>query len=93
MRTPKEAFLSSGHSAAFAKLVASESFEVACHYALLQLQNEMPPSTMPMTPTDPYAAIDANSQMFGAKRVLAILQSLSEPVKTTAPVKRDTLHY
>lgn len=89
MRTPKEAFLTSGHSSEFSKLIAHEAFEAACNYALMQLQFEMPPTNLPGVPTDPYIAIDANSQMFGAKRVLAILQSLPEPIKPhTAPKER-----
>jgi hypothetical protein len=93
MRTPKESWLTSGHSSAFAKIVASESFEPACDYALLQLQSEMPPTTVPGTPSDPYIALDANSQMFGAKRVMAILQSLSEPIKPPTKTKEPTIYH
>lgn len=93
MRTPKEAFLTSGHSSEFSRLVASEAFEPACQYALLQLQTEMPPTTVPGIASDPYIALDANSQMFGARRVLEILMSLSEPTKEKLPKKKDTLHY
>lgn len=93
IRTPKESFLTSGHSSAFSKLVASEAFEPACQYALLQLQYEMPPTAVPGMPTDPYHGIDANSQMYGARRVLTILASLSEPIKPPIQPKRESLHY
>lgn len=93
MRSPKEAFLTSGHAATFQKIVGSEAFEPACQYALLQLQYEMPPTTVPGTPTDVYYAIDANSQMFGARRVLAILASLPEPIKPPIQPKRESLNY
>lgn len=93
MRSPKESFLTSGHSGEFRGLVASEAFEPACQYALLQLQYEMPPTTVPGIPTDPYHAIDANSQMFGARRVLAILANLSEPIKPPTTVKKESLNY
>ena len=93
MRPPKDCFLTSGHSVAFSKLVASESFEPACNYALLQLQSEMAPTTMPGTPTDPYIAMDANSQMFGAKRVLAILSTIAEPIKQPTAPKQHKLTY
>lgn len=83
----------SGHAAAFSKLVASEAFEPACDYALLQLQSEMPATTIPGITADPITAIDANSQMQGARRVLAILQSLSEPIKPPTQPKRDKLNY
>lgn len=93
MRPPKESWLTSGHSASFAKLVASESFEPACQHALMQLQSELPPTAVPGVPTDPYIGLDANSQMFGARRVLAILSSLSEPAKPSTTPKSQTLHY
>lgn len=93
MRTPKESFLLSGKADEFKKILATESFEVACDYALLQLVSDLPPNTTPSLPTDPYIGIDANAQLFGAKRVLAILQSLAEPVPTKKTDKRDTLNY
>lgn len=93
MRTPKESWLTSGHSSAFSKVVSTECFEPACQYALLQLQYEMAPTVVPGNPSDPYIAIDANSQMFGAKRVLAILNSLSEPIKTPTAPKERRLSY
>ncbi len=93
MRTPKELFLVSGYSEAFKKIIGNEAFEPACHYALMQLQSEMPPTTLPGTPSDPYISMDANSQMFGARRLLAILHSLSDPVKPPTPPKRESLNY
>lgn len=93
MRTPKESWLTSGHSAAFGKLVSQECFEPACQSALLQLQSEMPPTTVPGIPSDPHIALDANSQMFGARRVLEILSHLSEPLKEPKPSKERRLSY
>lgn len=69
------------------------AFDHACQYALMQLQHEMPPTTVPGHPCDPYLAIDANSQMFGARRVLEILATLSDPIKTPAPLKTEQLKY
>lgn len=74
-------------------MLASEAFEPACSYALLELQSEMAPTAVPGQPTDPYAAIDANSQMQGARRVLTILQTLTEPIKPQQTTKRDKLNY
>jgi hypothetical protein len=92
-RTPRESFLISGKAAAFKKLTADDSFEVACDYALLQLQTEMLPNRLPGIPIDPCAGLDANAQMQGAARVIAILQTIAEiPKPATAP-KRDSLHY
>jgi hypothetical protein len=92
-RTPRESFLLSGKSADFAKLRSTEAFELACDYALLELQWWMPPNTTPSLTTDPYVGIDANAQMFGAKRVIEILKTLAEPIKQTEPVKRPTLYH
>lgn len=93
MRTPKQSFLTSGHASVFSKLVAYEAFEPACQYALLQLQSEMAPTTVPGIPCDPYIGLDSNSQMYGARRVLEILSSISEPIKEKSSTKKDTLNY
>lgn len=93
MRTPKEAFLTSGHAAAFAKIVSNEAFEPACNAALLELQCWMSPTVTPGVPTDPYIAIDANSQMFGAKVVLNILKSLCEPIKQPSKTKEPSIYH
>lgn len=93
MTTPKEFFLSSGKSGDFAKMVGTEAFITACDYALLELQASMPPNTMPGLPTDPYVGLDANAQMFGARRVLQILKALPIADKPTTPPKRERLDY
>lgn len=93
MRTPKESFLLTGKAAEFLKIVGSEAFEVACDYALLELQSRMPPNTTPNLPTDPYVGLDANAQMWGARRLIEVLKTLPEPIKEPTPPKRDTLHY
>lgn len=94
MPTPKENFLVSGKAPAWAAVVAKvPEFETACDYALLQLQSEMRPNTTPNLPTDPYIGLDANAQMTGARRVLEILSTLSEPINPPKPQTKDTLHY
>lgn len=92
MRTPKESFLLSGKAEAFGRLRSTVEFETACDYALLQLQSEMPPNTMPGLPTDPYIGIDANAQMVGARRLVEILLSLAEPIKEKETEKRPSLY-
>lgn len=93
MRTPKESFLLSGKAAEFHKIAATEAFEVACDFALMELQQQMPPNCTPGLPTDPYVGIDANAQMWGAKRVIELLKNLSEPTKPAEQPKRPVLHY
>lgn len=83
----------SGHMDNFKKLVATEAFEVACDYALLELQSHMAPNTVPGLPTDPYIGIDANAQMFGARRVIEILKNLSDPTESPKQPERPKLHY
>lgn len=93
MRSPKESFLLSGSAPDFKKVLQVPAFEVACDYALMELQFQMPPNTTPSLPTDPYIGIDANAQMWGARRVIEILLSLTEPIKKPEPIKTPTLHY
>lgn len=93
MNTPKESFLTGGQAETFKKIVGSEAFVVACDYALMELQHQMPPTNTPGLPTDPYVAIDANSQMWGARRAIEILKTLSEPIKQPTAPKQDRLHY
>lgn len=93
MRTPRESFLLTGKAPAWKGIVASDTFELACGYALLQLVSEMVPNRQPGLPIDPCAGLDANAQMQGAARVLDILHTISEPVTQPAPTKRESLHY
>lgn len=74
-------------------MAGTEPFLAACDYALMELQQQMPPNTTPSLPTDPYIGIDANAQMFGAKRVIEILKNLSEPIQEPKPIERKSLHY
>jgi hypothetical protein len=93
MKTPRESFLLSGKAAEFKKIVAAESFETACDYAVLQLQSEMLPNRLPGLPIDPCAGLDANAQMQGAARVIEILKTIAEPVKPPTTPKKDRLNY
>ena len=82
-RTPRQSFLLTGQVKAFQSIVASEAFEVACDYALLELSSEI---NDPMNPT-------GLAQIIGARKVLEILKTLHEPVTTPKPFKRPTPHY
>lgn len=93
MSTPHERFIASGSLPAFKAATATAAFEVACDYALLQLQSEMRPTAMPGAPVDPYIGLDANSQMWGAARVLEILKHLHEAPKPSSSQKNQSLHY
>lgn len=93
MRTPKEAFLQSGMAKQFMSCVGNPAFDIACEYALLQLQSEMLPNILPGKPVDPYLGLDCNAQIHGASRVLAILHSIADPVEVKEPPKRRTLNY
>lgn len=93
MRDPREAFLQSGAAAEFRKMVSSPAFDVACDYALLQMVYTALPNILPGKPVDPYGGLDANAQINGAKRVIHILRTLSDPIKEKLPPRRETLHY
>lgn len=85
----------SGMAATWLKIVGQECFEPACQHALMQLQSTMRPTVgVESLPTDPMVAVDANSRMHGAREVLEILASLSQPDKKKEPqVDRPGLHY
>lgn len=93
MRTPREVFIASPHATGWKSVCNSEVFDPACIAALAELQSQMPSSATPGVPTDPYVGIDANAQMFGARRVLAILAGIAEPIKQPEPIKRPSLKY
>lgn len=92
-RTPKETFLKSGHREKLAELVASDAFNAACDYALLEMQSLMPPTVTPGLPTDGMVAADANSQMWGARRVIQLLKTLADPIQAPEPSKQKTLYH
>ena len=93
MPTPRESFILSGKAAAFKAVVATDYFEIACDYAMLQLLSEQQQNVLPGRPVDPYVGLDANAQMKGAARVLEILKTLHEPVKPPTQEKRPSLNY
>lgn len=93
MRSPKESFLLTGKAKAFESIVASDAFETACDYALLQLQSEMPTNFLPGQPVDPYIGLDVNARLHGATRLIEILRTLHlSPNSKTSP-KPKTLNY
>ena len=93
MRTPRQSFLLSGKAKDFEKVVATEAFEVACDYALLQLQSEMPANKFVNQPIDPCLGLDVNAQLHGAQRLVEILKTLHEPIKEPTVQQMDRLHY
>ena len=93
MRTPRQSFLLSGKAKDFEKIVATEAFEVACDYALLQLQSEMPANKFVNQPIDPCLGLDVNAQLHGAWRLVEILKTLHEPTELPNPPKREKLNY
>ena len=93
MRTPRESFLLTGKATDWKKLVASDAFDPACNYALLQLLYEMTPNRLPGLPIDPYAGIVENAKLEGAARVLDILRTIAEPITEPTTPRRESLHY
>ena len=93
MTTPKESFQAFGYSKQLKDLTATDVFRVACDYALLALQQEMPANRLPGMPIDALAGMDANAMLQGGRRVLEILSTLHEPVKPPTQPKKETLHY
>lgn len=92
--TPRDSFLRLPQAKEWQRILAdAPAVEIACEFALLQLQSEMPPSILPDRQADPFIGFDANSQMQGAMRVLRILKTLCEPQGPPTQPKRNTLNY
>jgi len=87
IRSPREAFRDSQHRLAHEKITGTESFQVACEYALLTLLQELPDAS------NPSAGWDSHSQMVGARRVIDILRTLHQPEKQIEKIKPPTLNY
>ncbi len=83
MRTARESFLLTGKAPTWKNLVASDAFEPACNHALLELMSGIPD---PMNPT-------GLAQIIGARRVLEILGTISEPETPPVVRKRDTIYH
>jgi hypothetical protein len=88
MRTSKQLFQSSAAFKEFQTMLASPSFEPACHAALASFVESLPTST-----AEPSKSWDAHCQIVGARRVLEILSTLHEPDTTPTPQKWPTLKY
>lgn len=72
--------MASPHRAEMERIVKSDAFQAACHYALLVLVEQQPDAE------NPAKAWDCHSRAVGAREVLRILQQLPfEPVKVTPP--------
>lgn len=86
-RTPKDSFLSSPHRREWDEIMGKDSFHFACDYALLVLEDSLP---LRATPNE---AADCHQQMIGARKVLDILKTLSEPVTKPKPFNPPSLNY
>ena len=92
IHSAKEMFLSSPWKVGMEKISGTEDFMRACDYSLLSLQEQMLATTRPDRPTDPYVGLDANSQMMGAMRVIAILKELHLPIAAEKKKEEKTLY-
>ena len=88
LRSPREKFQSNvAQREAFEKILLSPVFEAATDAALLQMQMDAP------DPVDMAKGWDAHSQMAGAKRFLAILCTIHQPITTPKRPKEPTLDW
>jgi hypothetical protein len=82
--TPKERFLKLPVSKTFADISASEPFQTAMDYALLEMQREK----------DSFVAPEAQHfMMMGALELRRILESLSTPYEAPKQVRTPTLNH
>lgn len=87
IRPARETFCTGPHRLTHEQQAKTESFHVACDYALLALLEELPESG------DPSKAWDCHSQVVGARRVLAILRTLHEMPEEKKLPKPPSLNY
>lgn len=73
---------------AYPSLLSNEAFEPACHAALMELVESLPPGA-----ADPSKAWDSYLQIVGARKVLDLLGRLHEPDATPKPEQWPTLNY
>jgi hypothetical protein len=82
--TPKERFLKLPAAKTFADISASEPFQTAMDYALLEMQHRG------ATPIDPSAQ---HFMMVGAIELRRLLESLSTPYEEPKPLRPPTLNH
>jgi len=82
--TPKERFLKLPAAKTFADISASEPFQTAMDYALLEMQTHHHPEL------DPSAQFYA---MKGAMELRRVLESLSIPHESPKPLRTPTLNH
>lgn len=87
IRPPKEAFIASTYRREWEEIAGKDAFHFACDYALLVLEDGFP---LRATPND---AADSHQQMIGARKVLDILKTMSEPTTKPRPINPPTLNY
>lgn len=85
IKSPKETFIDTPHRSKHAEMVATDSFNVACDYALLQMQAEMS--------DDPQKGFESHFQMLGAQRFIRTLKTIHETAKEPTQPQRKTLNY
>lgn len=85
IKSPKEKFIETAHRLKHAETVATDAFQVACDYALLQMQAEMS--------DDPQKGFESHFQMLGAQRFIKTLKTIHEPAKEPVQPVRKTLNY
>lgn len=88
IRTPRDAFIASGHRVKLEELVQTPAFEAACHYALLTLMDEAPEKFRDMSDS-----WQSGVYMAGARRVIELLSTLHKAEKPPEKPKPRTLNY
>lgn len=86
-RNPKITFLKSAWCKEMDQITSTDAFHIACDYALLILEDDMP------LRASPNESADCHQQMVGARRVLDILKTLPEPKQAVREPHTPSLNY
>lgn len=93
IESAKQTFILSPHRLAHEKVVMTDAFRAACDYSMLELISQLRETTTAGLPTDPYVGLDSNSQLVGARKVLAILKTIHEPIHEPKSRRTESLDY
>lgn len=86
---PKSRFLKMPQSKVFADIVASEPFQVALDYALLEMQAQSQSQNV----DDLAKGFTIHAQLMGAMKLRTTLESICLPEEPSKPVKEPKFNY
>jgi len=85
IKSPREKFITSPARLQWEQVTMSEPFQLACDYALLQMQTEMPAAQE--------TSFQSHQQMVGAQTLIRILKTIHEVKEKPQTKTQQGLNY